>query len=372
MRAPLIIGGGPAGAAAACLLAQSGETVTLLERQRGPVDKVCGDFLSAEAVKLLAALGIEVSALHPAPIRRVRLIHAAHVAEAALPFAAFGLSRRALDEAVLQRAIALGATVHRGCGVRALRPGQGAWVARCDGLGDVRSEAVFLATGKHDLRGFARPQPSEQRLGLKMYYELAPDQQTVLDGVVELMLFQGGYAGLQCVERRRAVLCLLVRTEWFRRSGGQWEPMLAELYSMVPYLLHRLHGARQLLPRPLAVAGLPYGHLQRLPVCAGLFRLGDQACVTPSLTGDGVAIALHSAALAVAAWRKRQGADGYHATLAQHLRPQMCLASLLHHLCLTPRLQPLVSLCTEVWPQLATRAAAATRLRQFRLETLVQ
>lgn len=367
MRAPLIIGGGPAGAAAACLLARSGQAVTLLERQRGPADKVCGDFLSVEAIDVLTALGIDLPALHPAPIRCLRLIHAKRAVEVPLPFAALGLSRRVLDEAVLRHAIALGATVHRGCAVRGLRKGQAGWIAHCDELGDVAGDTAFLATGKHDLRGFARPARHAQFIGLKMYYDLAPDQQAALSGAVELALFPGGYAGLQCVEQGRAVLCLLVGADRFRHAGGQWASLLAELRGLTPHLAQRLRGARQRLPRPLAVAAIPYGHLQQPPVCEGLFRLGDQACVIPSLTGDGVAIALHSAALAVAAWRDGQGADGYHRTLAQRLRPPMRAASLLHLLCLTPRLQSLVGIAVGMRPQLAVRAATATRVPRDRL-----
>ena len=58
----MIIGGGPAGAAAAIVLATAGRNVTLLERNVGPADKVCGDFLSTEAVTMVETLGVDLSA----------------------------------------------------------------------------------------------------------------------------------------------------------------------------------------------------------------------------------------------------------------------------------------------------------------------
>ena len=362
MRAPLIIGGGPAGAAAACLIARAGQPVTLLERHAGPVDKVCGDFLSAEAIDMLDRLGVDLPALQPAPIATVRLIHRHRIAQAALPFAALGLSRRALDEAVLQRAAALGATVLRGHAVRGLYAGPDGMVARCDPPAEFASDAVFLATGKHDLRGAARPVRAGGPIGWKTYYDLAPDQQQALRGAVELVLLRDGYAGLQCVEHGRAVLCVMMRAERVRGVGGTWDAVLAGLIDEAPHLRLRLHGAQARLSRPLAVAGIPYGHLQPAsPSGPELFRLGDQGCVIPSLTGDGVAIALHSAELAVAAWQDGRGAAGYHRAL-QRLRPQMRAASLIHLLCRSSQLQPLIAAAARAWPAVLTLAAAATRI----------
>ena len=61
MTSVLVAGGGVAGAAAACLLAQRGREVLLVERERGPHDKICGEFVSGEAVDALARLGIDVA-----------------------------------------------------------------------------------------------------------------------------------------------------------------------------------------------------------------------------------------------------------------------------------------------------------------------
>ena len=53
-----VAGGGLAGAAAASRLALAGRRVVLFERERGPHDKVCGEFLSGEAAAELTALGL--------------------------------------------------------------------------------------------------------------------------------------------------------------------------------------------------------------------------------------------------------------------------------------------------------------------------
>ena len=137
-----------------------------------------------------------------------------------------------------------------------------------------------------------------------MYYALAASQVEALRHHVELILFAGGYAGLQLVEADRAVLCALLPAARLRAVGGQWSSLLDALMDECPHLRERLAGARALLDRPLTIAGLPYGYVhapdRRDP--PGLFRLGDQAAVIASLTGDGVALALASGSLAARTW----------------------------------------------------------------------
>ena len=131
----------------------------------------------------------------------------------------------------------------------------------------------------------------------------------------------------------------------------------------VPHLRERLAGARALLDRPLAIAGLPYGYVhapdRRDP--PGLFRLGDQAAVIASLTGDGVALALASGSLAARTWIAGSSSARYHRRLSAGLSRQMRFASAIHRLCLAPSLQPWVAAACELWPGAMRFAAAATR-----------
>ena len=68
MSRPIIIGGGLAGGAAAARLAQLGRPALLIEREAGPHDKVCGEFLSGEAVTALGKLGLDCRRLGGVPI----------------------------------------------------------------------------------------------------------------------------------------------------------------------------------------------------------------------------------------------------------------------------------------------------------------
>ena len=136
----------------------------------------------------------------------------------------------------------------------------------------------------------------------------------------------------------------------------------ALLYGLIHVLVRRPVRTRwPALDRPLAVGGIPYGFLA-WPGEAGLFRVGDQAAVIPSLTGDGMAIALHSAAEAARTWLGGGTASEHHLRLARTLKGQMRLAGVLHGLCLGPA-QGWVASAGRVAPTLLRHAASWTRLR---------
>lgn len=316
----LVLGGGLAGPAAAIWLARAGWTVTLWEKERLPAHKICGEFLSWEAQAWLDALGLDLDALGAVAIDRLRLVTASRTAVSALGFTARSVTRRVLDAALLELATAAGVQVERGMAARELLP-DGTVVTATD---RVRPEHLLLATGKHELRGVGRNEAGtlNGQLGFKAYFRLAPAERAALAGHVELILFRGGYAGLQMVERDAANLCFLVGPERWKALGGDFGALLADLSAEVPHLARRLTGSVPLLDRPLAISGVPYGFLHRVrrgsPPEAG-WRLGDQAACIPSFTGDGMSLALHSARLATEALLTGAGQAAYAARLARDM-----------------------------------------------------
>src|ERR1700689_1726872 len=123
----LVIGGGPAGSMVALRLALAGRPTTLLEKQRAANHKVCGEFLSREAMEYLKQAGVAPIELGALPINRGRLWSGRKTVEAELPFQALSLSRYVLDEALLRRAAEVGCTVRRGACVEKLTKDKDGW-----------------------------------------------------------------------------------------------------------------------------------------------------------------------------------------------------------------------------------------------------
>ncbi|MGD0097521.1 MAG: FAD-dependent oxidoreductase [Terracidiphilus sp.] len=321
----LVVGGGLAGSMTAIRLAAAGRSVTLLERERAAHHKVCGEFLSPEAVAYLRQAGVDPLALGAATILFLRLSSKHRVAEAALPFTALSLSRFVLDESMLLRAAQSGCNVQRSAFVEELTiEGQMAKVQLRDGK-SFCAKTAFLATGKHDLRGWGRPATSQSDfIGFKLHWRLTPAQTDSLKDFIEVFLFSGGYGGLSLVENRVANLCLIVWRGAYRKIGG-WAQLLACILGENRHLRQRLHGATALWKRPLAISPIPYGYLA--PLHSSLWRVGDQTAVIPSFTGDGMSIALHSAALASEMFLAGKSADEFYRTIRAQLSGGMSLAT---------------------------------------------
>jgi flavin-dependent dehydrogenase len=360
----LVIGGGLAGGAVATRLARAGRAVTVIEREAGPHEKVCGEFLSVEACRDLERLGLPPESLGGLPIDRIRIRHRHRTVEAPLPFLARSLSRATLDEALLDTARQAGADVVRGVRVTRI---DGDTVFASDG--ERRPERILLATGKHDLRGLARTAPATRHgyVGFKMHFRLSASALSLLGTTIELHLFDRGYAGLQRVGARDANLCLVVKRAHLEALGNSWDTLLADLLRD-PALARLLGDAEALFAKPLAIANLPYGYLYT-PGGApsdGIWRLGDQAAMTASLSGDGMAGALRSAHLAADCIEGNATAAQFQRLLGRQVGRQVRRAMFLQRLSEQEVALRAGMSVARLWPALLTHGAGATRLPDIR------
>jgi flavin-dependent dehydrogenase len=356
----LVIGGGLAGGMAALRLARAGRDVMLVEKERTAHHKVCGEFLSPEAVDYLYEAGIDPVSLGAAPIEHLRLSVGSRVVEAPLPFRALSLSRCVLDAVLLARAAEKGCIIRRGVAAARLARNGDNWTTEWTDGTVQYARTVFLATGKNDLRGWSRPSGVQSDLvGFKLHWRLNAAETQGLRGFMDLFLFSGGYGGLALVENDAANLCLVVRRSRLRKLGG-WPEVFADLLEQNAHIRRRLAGAHASWERPLAVSSVPYGYMSNRN--RGAWCVGDQAAVIPSFTGDGMAIALHSGALAAEIYLDGGSADQHQRMLRAQLRRGMSTATWLSRAIVTNAGQALAPLAFAVLPQAIGWIAKSTRV----------
>jgi flavin-dependent dehydrogenase len=362
----LVVGGGVAGGAVAALLAHAGREVVVIERKRDPHDKVCGEFLSDEAVHYLRHLDVDPVSLGAVPIADVKVYSSRYAIRCRLPFPAVSLSRRTLDQVILDRALANGAALRRGCAVRALNYRGDHWIATLGGGRTIEAKNVFLATGKHNLRGWRRPAGKQNDLiAFKLHWRIVRERISVLGPTVELYLFRGGYAGVELVEDGILNLCLVVRDRYFAQLGRTWDALLSNLREEFPPLHDMLAGAEACHDRPLAIAGIPYGFVQTRG--DGPWRLGDPAAVIPSFCGDGIAIALHSARMAAGYMLSGKSSQEFQVDLSRDVATQIKWATLLSRLLVAPRGQAVITALARMSPSLMGFIGRRTRIANHQL-----
>jgi flavin-dependent dehydrogenase len=355
----LIVGGGLAGAATAIGLARAGLPHLLVERSRETGDAICGGFLSWRTLETLAGLGIDPDMLNPDRVTRARIFAGNRRAEAALPHPAVSVTRHRLDTVMLDEAERLGTPVERGVTVREI---DGTSARLADGA-TIATDALFLASGKHDVRGMARPEDArgaDPTLGIRVRIAPSPALSKSLAGGIELHLFDRGYAGLAMQEDGTANLCMAVHRSRLQAAGSPAQ-LLEALGQEMPALgsISATHSPSASID---AIANVPYGWRQRTGADA-LFRLGDQAGVIPSLAGEGMGIALASGVAAARAYEKGgpAAAASWQEDFASRLARPIGIAGIVRHIAESERAAWLLPFLR---PALIQVIASATRLGQ--------
>jgi flavin-dependent dehydrogenase len=299
-----VIGAGPAGSAAASILAGSGRRVLLLEKDRFPRPKVCGEFLSGDALACLDRLGVRGSVESALPERIVRGVIRPPRGQGIgfdLPRPAMGISRFLLDDLLARRAAEAGAEVRFGCRAAFVLPEKrgGFRIRAVEGgnESDLEAGVVIGAWGRWD----ALDRKLERRFlgGRRRFFAWSRDYSgdtTRLAGQVRLYLFDGGYCGLTRVEGGIANLAGVVSEKTFRGEGSRWDLLSEHARRSNPALAADLSA---LEPGPTGFLGTgPVYFTAKPPVEDGILMAGDAAGFLDPFSGAGQASALSCGILA--------------------------------------------------------------------------
>jgi hypothetical protein len=246
-----VVGAGPAGSSAALSALRSGADVSIFDPSAFPRHKVCGEFLSPEAATLIADLP-------DCPrIGSVRLYFEKHRKQWKLTEPAYGLSRYALDQFLLDRAVRRGARLIRQRNLAPVPP-------------------AIIAHGRQNVSV-----AGNRLFGFKAHFD-GP-----VDDALDLFFFNGAYVGINCVEGGRTNVCGLAPERTLKSLNFQVDDLLAG----VPAIADRVRPLKRswewLMTGPLIYRG---GWTDKTP--PGVYPAGDALGFVDPFTGSGMLSAI--------------------------------------------------------------------------------
>jgi flavin-dependent dehydrogenase len=303
----IIVGGGPAGASAAILLARAGWSVAVVEKAQFPRPKVCGEFVSATNALLLQELGVGGTFAEAAgpEVRRLAVFAGDAAIEAPMPKAAGGwgraLGRDRLDALLLDAAVAAGARVFMPWRAVALERHGDSFRCRIAAKGReqvLRGRIVVAAHGSWERVGLptepeAEPHRPSDLLAFKAHFE---GSDLALD-LMPLLAFPGGYGGMVTCDGGRVSLSCCIRRDTLaamRRSGSG-----RAADAVFSHILASCRGVREALGRARPVdAWLAVGPIRpgiRRRFADGVFLVGNAAGEAHPIVAEGISMAMQSA-----------------------------------------------------------------------------
>lgn len=326
----LVVGGGPAGSVAALTLARAGRRVILIDKARFPRPKICGDGLTAGALRLLDEIGFDPEAVPSWKPLDGFVLTTPSGSQHHFPLERPGLHavvarRQELDHALLRMAIDAGAEIHEGTGLASAHQTDAHVVVRTTDDQELTARFALGADGMWSpLRkalGVAVPGYRGEWHAFRQYVgNVTGPAARELHVVFDRRILPGYFWAFPLADGRANI------GFGIRRGGSVPVPAMKQLW---PTLL--ADPAITLLLGPDIEPEAPHrawpipARVGRMPLHAGraLF-VGDAAAVTDPLTGEGIAQAMLTgkwAARAIAATPSEPTlvAEQYRQTVEQNL-----------------------------------------------------
>jgi flavin-dependent dehydrogenase len=362
----VVVGGGPAGCASALTAARLAPDakILLLESGAYPRQKVCGEFITAEGMNILHAMGPGSDFIHNLindgyNIDQTNITLPLASATITLNPPGTSISRNDLDWALWRHCIKLGIVCQQQLTVQRITQNGHFTLHTHDGA--LRARSVINAAGRWSRLNAMPSIPSRRApwLGIKAHFNEDSPRSSV-----DLYLFRGGYCGVQPAGHNQVNVCAMLRADVATR--------LTQVFRLHPALEER---SRAWTPASEILTTAPL--LFQTPVAArdGIFQTGDAAGFIDPFVGDGITLALLSGRLAGAAVAEvlhgkqhlRAALVNYQEKYAQEVAPLFRRVAWLRKLLALPRALQLPALAALRLPWLAQVVVHHARPQRFAL-----
>ena len=286
----VIVGGGLAGLTSAIHLSKFGVNALVIEKNRYPKHKVCGEYISNEVLPYLNYLGIDPFILGAKKIDKFLLSTKKNsVIETQLPLGGFGISRYALDDALAKKAIENGAIIIQDSVEN---------IKFLDNQFEIETKSLSVFNAKIVIGAYGKRSAIDIKLDRNFIKNEAPflAVKTHMKGnfpedLVALHNFKGGYCGLSKVEDGSINVCYITDFKSFKKHKDIEDFQKNVLYKN-PNLKEIFENSTDLFPKPLTISQISFAN--KSPVENHILMCGDTAGMIHPLCGNGMSMAISS------------------------------------------------------------------------------
>lgn len=294
MKTVAIVGGGIGGLLTSIQLVKAGIRCQLFEKKRYPFHRVCGEYISNEAVPFLESQGLFPHQFNPPRITRFQLSSIAGKQQVLpLDLGGFGISRYSFDNFLCQQAIRAGVEVEVDASVERIEF-------------DNKTFRVHVNKSVHEFDVVVGAFGKRSNIDVKMNRDFVKKRSPYVGikyhirtnhpgDVIALHNFPGGYCGLSNVEEGKSNLCYLVHRDKLKEIGSI--PKLeTEVLCRNPFLSDIFRESEFLFDRPETINEISFEN--KAPIEHHMLLVGDSSGMIAPLCGNGMAMAMRASRLA--------------------------------------------------------------------------